>query len=301
MPLKIARIAVEQTAYSFDKAFDYYIPVELREKALPGCRVLIPFGKGNRKRQGMIMEIIEDNDLEVTKPILAVLDKAPLLNSEMLELAKWIKEKYFCTLFDAIKPMLPTGLNLRIVTAYTASETVTDNDIDKLEPVEKQLMHYLLQSKATVERDRLLEILGLDDDTDIPDKLAKQGYLIRTDDSVRKVGDAVQKMVRIAQDHEISEVLKNCTKKQTSVINFLLEAGTATVKEICYFTGVTTAVLTALEKKGIIEYTYYETFRNPNKGKNITNTNDIILTDEQQKAYNNLYSQRLYIKKANKL
>lgn len=293
MPLKIARIAVEQTAYSFDKAFDYYIPVELREKALPGCRVLIPFGKGNRKRQGMIMELIEDNDLEVTKPILAVLDKAPLLNSEMLELAKWIKEKYFCTLFDAIKPMLPTGLNLRIVTAYTASETVTDNDIDKLEPVEKQLMHYLLQSKATVERDRLLEILGLDDDTDIPDKLAKQGYLIRTDDSVRKVGDAVQKMVRIAQDHEISEVLKNCTKKQTSVINFLLEAGTATVKEICYFTGVTTAVLTALEKKGIIEYTYYETFRNPNKGKNITNTNDIILTDEQQKAYNNLYSQYL--------
>ncbi len=67
------------------------------------------------------------------------------------------------------------------------------------------------------------EILGLDDDTDIPDKLAKQGYLIRTDDSVRKVGDAVQKMVRIAQNQETSEVLKNCTKKQASVINFLLE------------------------------------------------------------------------------
>ena len=53
----IAEIAVEKAAYSFDKAFDYTIPDSMQSKAVAGVRVLVPFGRGNRKRQGIITAV----------------------------------------------------------------------------------------------------------------------------------------------------------------------------------------------------------------------------------------------------
>ena len=50
----LARIAVEGLAYHFDAPYSYLIPVELVGAAIPGCRVLVPFGNGNRKKQGLI-------------------------------------------------------------------------------------------------------------------------------------------------------------------------------------------------------------------------------------------------------
>ena len=57
----IAKIAVEKTVYSFDKTFDYLIPKELEAKAEAGKRVLVPFGRGNRKRQGIILSLCNDD------------------------------------------------------------------------------------------------------------------------------------------------------------------------------------------------------------------------------------------------
>ena len=48
----------------------------------------------------------------------AVLEREPLLDAEMLELALWLKERAFCTVFDAVHAMLPTGLYLRVKPVY---------------------------------------------------------------------------------------------------------------------------------------------------------------------------------------
>ena len=50
-----AAVAVENTNFSFDKLYDYYIPEELKGKILPGCRVKVSFGHG--LRQGMVMSL----------------------------------------------------------------------------------------------------------------------------------------------------------------------------------------------------------------------------------------------------
>ena len=52
-----ALVAVSAASISFDKAFSYLVPESLAEKAVPGVRVLIPFGKGNRKRVGLILRV----------------------------------------------------------------------------------------------------------------------------------------------------------------------------------------------------------------------------------------------------
>ena len=113
----IAKVAVENTAFSFDDAFDYAIPEKLSKDVRPGVRVLVPFGRGSKKRQGVVFALREKSkDAVKLKNIAAVLDPSPLLNNEMLRLAVFMKDEYFCTLYEAVKAMLPTGLGLNLVT-----------------------------------------------------------------------------------------------------------------------------------------------------------------------------------------
>ena len=50
----VAEIALEGASFAYDKLYTYAVPPELQKKALAGCRVLVPFGKGNSKKQGII-------------------------------------------------------------------------------------------------------------------------------------------------------------------------------------------------------------------------------------------------------
>ena len=102
---KIAKIAVEKAAFHFDKLYDYYIPDSLGSIER-GCRVIVPFGGGNRKTQGIIMDFGETPNVAKLKPVFSALDKQPLLNDELLELAVWLKERTFCSVFDAVKATL---------------------------------------------------------------------------------------------------------------------------------------------------------------------------------------------------
>ena len=57
MPERTAvQVAVENTAYHFDLAYSYLLPIEMEQKAQNGCRVMVPFGAGNRLRQGVIIK-----------------------------------------------------------------------------------------------------------------------------------------------------------------------------------------------------------------------------------------------------
>ena len=55
--LLIAQVAVEKTAYHFDRLFSYIIPQTLVRKVAVGSRVLVPFAKGNRARQGFVLRL----------------------------------------------------------------------------------------------------------------------------------------------------------------------------------------------------------------------------------------------------
>ena len=54
----IVKVAVEQIVYHLDKPYDYAVSDDLADKIKPGCRVLVPFGAGNKKRQGVVLTIL---------------------------------------------------------------------------------------------------------------------------------------------------------------------------------------------------------------------------------------------------
>ncbi len=297
---RVAKVAVEGAVYHFDKLFDYLLPFDMAA-AKPGCRVLVPFGRGNRKRQGVLMRIeplpgegertaagpgeSPPPTADKLKPVLALLDRRPLLNDEMLRLAVWLKEHTFCTYFDALRVLLPAGISLRMVASYQIDSSVTEETLEALPGDARRLARHLLDSGGAVERDRLLEVMGLAADSTLPDELVKKGVLVRTDDAVRRMGDATVRMARLAP---LEEPVK-LTAKQQAVADFLEEAGTASVKEICYFAGVTEAVVATLRRRGVLQLYEQEVLRTPSGGGQAAAPRKIELTQAQKEAYDQLW------------
>ena len=275
----IACVAVENTTYSFDKIFDYAVDESLISDVAIGKRVMVPFGSGNRKRQALVTEL-KNGDTSKLKSIISVLDKEPVLTEEMVKLAVFMKDRYFCTYYDAVKTMLPAGINYNISTMYTA---VKDKDTEGLGIDEQQIYNYLLTQKKPVKSDTLSQTLGIK--ADVFDELVKKGFLRKSDEAFRKVGDAVLKMVAVNDDADLSEV--KLSEKQNRVLETLQNAGTASVKEICYYTGVTSSVVDTLVKKNLAYYYEDEIFRNDTKNSILENK-EIILTEQQDLAYQNL-------------
>ena len=110
----VAEVVIDGAVGSFDKRYTYEIPQVLLALAKPGCRVTVPFGKGNSKKQGMILSTFKGGISLKTKAIISVTDSEPILNDEMIKMCEWLKNNVFCTYFDAINTMLPTGLNYRL-------------------------------------------------------------------------------------------------------------------------------------------------------------------------------------------
>lgn len=284
---KVAAVAVENSAFSFDKPFSYLLG---DEECSPGCRVLVPFGRGNKCRQGVVLTVSSYNGEEKLKRISQVIDEAPVLNDEMLKLVEWLKERTFCTYFEAAKAVLPSGMCHRTVTTYTAVPNV---GLDDCSADEKQIYNFLLSQKGYVEGERLLKKLGFTPEISPLEKMVKKGLLIRNFDSVRKTGDLTVKTVRLTEGgREILETTEKLTKKQLEVLDVLNDIGTVSVKELCYFTGFTASVVQALEKKGLVEIFDNEIYRDPYENKTIApQREEIILNDEQQKAFENMLGQ----------
>lgn len=287
----IAKVAVEHAAFSFDDAFDYSIPETLKEKVRPGVRVLVPFGKSSKKRQGVVFALREKSEAKKLKAVAEVCDEQPLLSGELLRLAAWMKERYFCTLFEAAKAMLPTGLGLQLVISYAANPELSERERLALDADEAAVYAYLCEKCAYVREDRLLKTFGYASDSPLARRMAEKGSLISNVDSVRRLGDATVKTVRLSEAYFSLTTAPKLTVKQKSVVRLLEEIGSASVKEVCYFTGVTAAVLVTLEKRGLVELFDGAVFRRPRPGDERGVRDPIELTEEQKRACETLSAQ----------
>ena len=126
----IARIAVASAVFSMDKPFDYRIPDSLTLQ--PGQRVRVPFGASNRRTEGIVLAVMPDGaerpDGPALKPVEAALDPEPLLSRAALHLAAFVRERYFCTFYDAVRAILPAGVWFQPRDRYTLAENAAWDD-----------------------------------------------------------------------------------------------------------------------------------------------------------------------------
>lgn len=106
----IAKIAVSGIPFRLDRPFDYAIPLDMKEKVQPGVQVEVPFTRANRRTEGIVLALAPIGAYEKLKPISEVLDETPILTQAQIKLALWMHERFFCTVYEAVKAMLPAGL-----------------------------------------------------------------------------------------------------------------------------------------------------------------------------------------------
>ena len=115
----IGKIAVSAANFAIDKPYSYVIPEGLSLQ--PGIRVVVPFGRGNRQCEGVVLSV-EEGSAEGLKAVQTVLDKEPLLSDSMLRLAAFLRQRCYCSFYDAIRAMLPAGLWFRTTEHYSLTE-----------------------------------------------------------------------------------------------------------------------------------------------------------------------------------
>ena len=291
-----ASVAVENTAYSFDKLFDYLIPEELAEKVKPGCRVLVSFGQGSKKRQGFVFSVSDypEDTKPKLKKIMEVLDETPLLSEEMINLASFIADRTFCTFFDAVKAILPSGIYLRVIETYAVRADYFEYNPDEFSPEEIQILDFLIKKDKLVNEEKIYENLGLSPETKLVKNLHARGVLLRNVDTQRRLNDATVKMVSLAPEYiDDDEFIGRLTLKQRAVAELLKNIGTASSKEIAYYTGVAQAVIENMHKRGYLAYDDMPVYRTPAAMRNTPRNNDpIVLSGMQTEAYEKLCALR---------
>ena len=105
MPV-LAQLAVAAAVYAIDRPYSYRVPEDMPLQA--GMRVLVPFGRGNRRTEGVVLSL-QTGDAAGLKTVERMLDDAPILTGGQLRLAAFMKERYFCTFYEAVKAILPAG------------------------------------------------------------------------------------------------------------------------------------------------------------------------------------------------
>jgi primosomal protein N' (replication factor Y) len=279
MEEQVALIAVDAATLRFDRLFSYRIPPALASSVVPGRRVLAPFGAGDRLRQGMVFEVCPSKG-EKLKEIARPLDDGPLLNREQLALAVHLRNTAFCTYYAAVRLLIPAGMDMRLAPSYLLAE---GEPPEGLSAEEAAVVGALRRARGPVAEDRLCERCALPDNRALQ-ALYEKGVLIREEDVRRRVLDERMTMVRLSAGAEPGKL----TAKQRAVVDLLDAAGSASLKEVCYYAVVTRAVVDNLQKKGLVEFYDREVYRNPFREEAPKEPSSFTLSPSQQRAFDAL-------------
>lgn len=289
----VIKVAVSAATYAIDKPYDYSVPEALADRAVPGVRVMVPFGRGNRRCEGVILAVSRNSRVERRKAVLSLLDDGPVLDQGGLKLALWMRERYFCTVYEAVKAILPAGLwfsmkdSCRIApgvereAAYAAADT----------PAARLLLDTVYGAGEQADWDKIRA--AFEDAEEDPSRalrlLTDRGVLVSETHAFRAVADKTEQVASLAVPAE--EALELAAKKKKSApvraaaLELLAAMGSASVKELCYYTGASAATARALEKAGVLTLERREVFRAPRIPAGEEPGEPVVLNAQQQAAF----------------
>lgn len=293
MNFSIAQVAVKAATYVIDKPYDYIIPLELAEKVQVGCRVLVGFGRGNKKSEAVVLNLCENTNAASVKPILQVLDDEPILDESNIKLALWLREQYFCSFYDVLKVMLPAGMLYNVNLGYKLSK---EADLNLAKEYVRDflsgadIVDFVFKCTGRITKELVEEEISADKVEQVFEILVNKGILIYDNTVMRATGDKTQKMTRlIVSEDEISKYItqRRVSAGQKEVLELLKISECLPVNELKYFTGVSDSVFKTLVKHNLIELCEQEVYRRPEIKINSAKEN-IVLDEDQKKAFDTL-------------
>ena len=284
----MVKVAVSAAPYSIDKPYSYLVPESLAAAAVPGVRVMVPFGRGNKESEGLILARVQEPKLPGSKAIRQILDPEPVLDKAGIDLALWMRGRYFCTVFEAVKTILPAGLwyGLREIWSLAMEPEAARSAAVGI-PGAWQVLDLLEKQGGKADIRVLRDALG--DGAEKPLKAMKKAEILTCEtDAKRKIADKSHRMVELAVNTEdayaLTEPKRRSAPARYEVVNFLATAGRTPAAEVSYYTGASARTLKSMEKAGLIAFSEEEELRVPSLD-DVEPGPEIVLNEEQQRAF----------------
>ena len=292
--VKLAKVALKAATFAIDKPYDYLVPTDLCDTARPGMRVLLPFGAGNRRTEGLILALYDGERGPKLKAVAALLDEEPVLDGQSIQLALWMRERYFCTVYDAARAMLPAGLYFALQDRYAVAESISKEaayDAAGRSDYARRILDLVYAGGGSAELGQIRAAFEAKDPNPALKLLTDKGILTMETSAMRGVGDKTEQLACLAIPPEEALALVTPKRKTAplryAVVELLAGIGEASSKEICYFTGATAATMKSLQKSGIIELVKQEVFRRVTV-EDAEPAGPVTLNEEQMSAYEGL-------------
>ena len=106
---KTVGVAVSNATFHFDKLYTYAIMPDQQDTVKLGSMVLVPFGLGSRARMGVVLACDAEPESAKLKYLFDVAPASACLTPELLRLVHFLKERTFCTYYEAVKAVIPYG------------------------------------------------------------------------------------------------------------------------------------------------------------------------------------------------
>lgn len=290
----IAKIAVSAANFAIDKPYSYRIPEGMQLQ--PGQRVQLPFGRGNRRCEGIVLAV-EAGEESGLKAVEVCLDETPILTDRQLRLAAFLRERYFCTYYDAVRAILPAGLWFQAKETFSLTENREWKDKNLRKDGARELLDFLEDLGGEAAESALRKRFPEEDTlSEVVSYLVKKKWLTAKTDFLRKSSDKSEKVATLATSpEEAMDYAAHRPKSaamQRAVLELLCSIGSVAVKELCYFTGASMPTINRLEKLGYLTLTERPVLR-CREIKPAQLTGPLVLSEAQTACYEGLSRQMM--------
>ena len=220
------------------------------------------------------------------KTVIQVLDEEPVLNAQQIRLGIWMREHLYCTFFDCLRLMLPSGLWFRRRETYTLIQ-------QPVQPLDDAVLTEILSffsddtPERTVEELRILTN-GRSTDSRLSE-LERMGYLLYHSNIRQKTLDKTEKMLSLAIDtpSAMEKAARGRSPAQLEVVALLSDGISMSQKELVYMTGISDSILRGMVRRGILEQHTVECLRIPDYS--MVEPLDVPeLSAQQERAYSGI-------------
>lgn len=293
MDMIYVAVYILDISYRIDRRYVYFVPLELRNRIKKGSLCVVPFGNANKQKSAVAVDFSDTTEIPSVKPVSSIMDYPILIPEELVDLCVFMKERFFCSFGNAMKTVLPPGINFGTSVYYIAT-------VDQLpkgyNDVSEVLFRFVKTKKKAFEKDIYNEF-GRESEK-LLKTLTNDSILKKESEVTERINEKNIKYIRLIIDEEKAEQLIDSkgklTERQKELLILLLHYPKITASEIEAISGISSSVITALVKKGIceryadrVDRTPYSTdFYEEDKAE------DTELSEEQTKAVDELNSLR---------